>query len=97
MPPNAHEEIVGLDVAVDEVLVVHELDAGNHLVGQHQHRLHCEPVFRGGKNLNRGKQSSLNSLWCESIVVNFFNFFRHFLTIINQFEKNFSLIPKIQL
>ena len=72
MPPNAHEEVVGLDVAVDEVLVVDELDAGNHLVGQHQHRLHCEPVFRGGKNLNRGKQSSLNSLYCENIGVNFF-------------------------
>jgi hypothetical protein len=32
-------EVVGLDVAVDEVPVVDVLDAGDHLVHQHQHRL----------------------------------------------------------
>ena len=40
MSADAHEEVVGFDVSVDEVLVVHVLDATNHLVGQHQHRLH---------------------------------------------------------
>jgi hypothetical protein len=28
---DAHQEVVGFDVAVDEVLVVHILDATNHL------------------------------------------------------------------
>ena len=38
----SHEEVVRLDVAVDEILIVDELDAADHLVGQHQHRLHGE-------------------------------------------------------
>ena len=37
---DAHEEVVGLDVTVDKVLVVDPFDAGDHLVGQHQDRLH---------------------------------------------------------
>ncbi len=39
---DAHEEVVGLDVAMYEVLVVHELDAADHLIGQHEHCFHCE-------------------------------------------------------
>ena len=39
---DAHEEVVGLDVAMNEVLVVHELDAADHLVGEHEHGLHGE-------------------------------------------------------
>ena len=31
VPADAHEEVVGFDVAVDEVLVVHVLDATDHL------------------------------------------------------------------
>lgn len=53
--PDAHEEVVGLDVSVDEVFVVNKLDAAYHLVGKHQHRLHGEPsgakvkeIFEGG-------------------------------------------------
>ena len=38
--PDPHEKVVWLDVSVDEVLVVHVLDATNHLVGQHQDCLH---------------------------------------------------------
>ena len=34
MSPDAHEEVVRLDVSVDEVLVVYILNAPNHL--QHQ-------------------------------------------------------------
>ena len=34
--PDAHQEVVRLHVAVDEVLVVHVLDARDHLVGEHQ-------------------------------------------------------------
>jgi hypothetical protein len=48
-------EVVGLDVAVDEVPVVDVLDARDHLVDQHQHRLQrelpqglVEQRFQGG-------------------------------------------------
>ena len=37
--PDAHQEVVGFHVAVDEVLVVDVLDARYHLVGEHQDRL----------------------------------------------------------
>ena len=40
--PNPHQEVVGLDVAVDEVLVVDILDPPDHLVGQHEDGLHGE-------------------------------------------------------
>ena len=39
---NAHEEIVGLDVAVDEGLGMDVLDAGDELVGEEQNRLQGE-------------------------------------------------------
>ena len=42
LAPDAHEEVVWFDVSVDEVLVVYVLDAGHHLVGEHQHRLQGE-------------------------------------------------------
>jgi hypothetical protein len=47
----AHAEVVGLDVAVDEVPVVDVLDPGDHLVHQHQHGLQrklSEGVFKEG-------------------------------------------------
>ena len=43
VPPNPHQEVVWLDVAVDEVLVVDILDPPDHLVGQHEDGLHGEP------------------------------------------------------
>ena len=43
VPSDAHQEVVRLDVAVDEVLVVDILDPPNHLVGQHEDGLHGEP------------------------------------------------------
>ena len=39
---DAHQEVVRLDVPVDEVLVVNKLDPPDHLVGQHENRLHGE-------------------------------------------------------
>jgi len=39
---NAHKEVIGLDIAVDEVLVVNILYATNHLISQHQDSLHGE-------------------------------------------------------
>ena len=39
---DSHEEVVRLDVSVDEVLVVDKLDSADHLVGQHEDRLHGE-------------------------------------------------------
>ena len=39
---DAHEEVVGLDVAVDEALSVDILDAGDELVGEQQNRLEGE-------------------------------------------------------
>ena len=40
--PDAHEKVVGLDVAMDEVLVVHELNATYHLIGEHKYCLHSK-------------------------------------------------------
>ena len=42
MTPDAHKEIVGLDVAMNEILVVYKLDARYHLIGEHEHGLHGE-------------------------------------------------------
>ena len=42
VPPDPHQEVVGLDVPVDEVLVVDILDPPDHLVGQHEDGLHGE-------------------------------------------------------
>ena len=39
---EADAEVVGFDVPVDEVAVVHVLDSGDHLVDQHQHCLEGE-------------------------------------------------------
>jgi hypothetical protein len=39
---NAHEEVVGLDVTVDEGLGVDVLNAGDELVGKEKHRLQRE-------------------------------------------------------
>lgn len=39
---DAHEEIVGLDVAVDEALGVDVLDAGDELIGEEQDSLQGE-------------------------------------------------------
>ena len=41
-PAVAHDEIVRLDVAVDEVPAVDVLEAAYHLLGEHQRRLHRE-------------------------------------------------------
>ena len=38
--PDAHQKVVGLDVPMDEVLVVDEFDARNHLIGEHEYGLH---------------------------------------------------------
>ena len=42
VPPDPHQEVVWLDVAMDEVFVVHILHPPNHLVCQHQDSLHSE-------------------------------------------------------
>lgn len=42
MATDAHQEVVGFDVAMDEVLAVQILEATNHLVDQHQHRFESE-------------------------------------------------------
>lgn len=44
VPSDAHEEVVGFDVSMDERFAVDELDAADHLVGEHQHRLDREPA-----------------------------------------------------
>jgi len=40
---DAHKEIVGLDVAVNEIFIMNKLNAADHLIGEHEHRFHCEP------------------------------------------------------
>ncbi len=42
LPTEAHEEVVGLDVPVDEVFAVNVLDATDELVGEEQHGLERE-------------------------------------------------------
>lgn len=42
MSTDAHEEVVGLDVTMDERLAVDVLDTADHLVGEHQHRFDRE-------------------------------------------------------
>lgn len=42
MTSDSHQKIVGFDIAVNEVLVVHIFDAANHLIGEHKHGLHCK-------------------------------------------------------
>ena len=39
---DAHQEIVRLHIAMDEVVRVHELEAADHLLGQHAHGLQSE-------------------------------------------------------
>ena len=39
---DSHKEIVGFNVSVDEVLIMDEFNATNHLVCKHQHRFHGE-------------------------------------------------------
>jgi hypothetical protein len=41
--PQAHQEVPRLHIAVHEVLVVQELQAGQYLVRNHEHRLQGEP------------------------------------------------------
>ena len=40
MSTDPHHKVVGLDVAVDEILAVHVFDITEHLVGKHQNSLH---------------------------------------------------------
>ncbi len=42
MATDAHEKVVGLDVAMNKVFVVNKLDPADHLVGQHQNCFHRE-------------------------------------------------------
>jgi|LakMenEpi03Aug12_release.lakeMendotaPanAssembly.Ray.scaffolds.fasta_scaffold485685_1 hypothetical protein len=42
MTTNAHKEVIGLDIAMNEVFRVDVFDSTNHLICQHQHRFHSE-------------------------------------------------------
>lgn len=54
---DAHEEVIGLDVAVDEGLSMDVLDAGDELVGEEEDRLQGElPVTEVEKILQAGAQ-----------------------------------------
>lgn len=58
---NAHEEVVGLDVAVDEGLGVDVLDAGDELVGEQQNGLQGEfPITEVEKILETGAEEIEN-------------------------------------
>ena len=58
--PQAHEEVVGLDVAVDERLGVDVLDAQERLVCDHEHRA-LRPGRRGGGDSGRAASARLAS------------------------------------
>ena len=44
MTPNAHQEVVWLDISVDEVLCVHILDSANHLLKEKNSPCQIKPV-----------------------------------------------------
>lgn len=39
---NTHEEVIGFDIAMDEVFRVNIFNSTDHLISQHQHGLHSE-------------------------------------------------------
>jgi hypothetical protein len=48
---NAHDEILWLDIAVDEIFFVHVFEARQHLIGQHQDRLQRQPTVAFHKQI----------------------------------------------
>jgi hypothetical protein len=52
---NAHEEVVGLDVTVDEGLGVDVLNAGDELVGEEKHRLQRELAVAEVEQILQGR------------------------------------------
>ena len=66
--PDPHEEIIRFDISVNEVLVVYELDTADHLVSQHQHRLHGEPP---GAKVEEVLQGGAKQIHDEDVVVTF--------------------------
>lgn len=51
MTTNSHEKVVWLDVAMNEGFAMHKFDAGNHLVGQHEHRFQSKPTIAEGEQI----------------------------------------------
>lgn len=39
---QSHQEVIGLHVSVDEIVVLHELDSCDHLVSQHADSFKCK-------------------------------------------------------
>jgi len=66
VPTNSHHKVVRLDVAMDEVFAVHVLDAADHLVGQHQHRLHRKTA---GAEIEEVLKTRTEQLHNEYVVV----------------------------
>ena len=59
MTSDAHKKVVGLDVAMNEILIVYKLDARNHLIGEHEHGFHCETT--------RAKVKEILQAWPQQV------------------------------
>lgn len=56
---DAHEKVIWLDVAVNEVLVVNKLNATYHLIGEHKYCLHSKTA--------RAKVEKIFERWSEQV------------------------------
>ena len=59
MATNAHKKIVGLDVAMNKILIVNKFNARYHLIGEHEHRFHGES--------SRAKVKEILQAWTEQV------------------------------
>mmetsp|Transcript_9826 Transcript_9826/g.27635 ORF Transcript_9826/g.27635 Transcript_9826/m.27635 type:complete len:294 (-) Transcript_9826:96-977(-) len=58
--PQANEEVVGLDIAVDEILRMDVLNTVDHLVGQHEDRLQAELAVAETEEILEGRTQQVD-------------------------------------
>mmetsp|Transcript_103033 Transcript_103033/g.272266 ORF Transcript_103033/g.272266 Transcript_103033/m.272266 type:complete len:220 (+) Transcript_103033:685-1344(+) len=58
--PQANEEVVGLDIAVDEILRMDVLNTVDHLVGQHEDRLQAELAAADVEQVFQGRPKQVH-------------------------------------
>lgn len=66
VPPDAHQEVVRLDVPVDEVLHVEVFEAADHLVHEHEHRFDGKMATAEVEQILEGRPEEIHD---EDIVV----------------------------
>ena len=90
----AHEEVVRFHVTVNEVVGVHVLKAGDHLIGQHAHGLQCELTAAVLEQIFEGMAEELHDhglvIAFNSVPLNFGNTF-----YATEKKKSVNLIEKV--